>query len=289
MTNWGRWGSEDERGAANLIDAEAVRRGVACIRTGEVIPLALPMRSGHGSPIVGRPPLQHFMLRAGADYAAGRPERGGFGFADDCVLMPTHGATHVDALSHVWQEGQMYNGYGAETVGSGGARRCGIEKAGPILTRGMLLDLVPPGRTSLAPGERIGAAALQDAAEAAGVDLGPGDALLVRTGWSEAWQREEVSIESWPGLDRDCARWIAERDIAVVGADNLAVEVFPSSDPACQVPLHIALIRDRGVYLCELLDLGALAASGRVEFLLVIAPLPLVGAVGSPVNPVAVL
>jgi kynurenine formamidase len=278
---WGRWGDADERGAANLVDAAATLRGVGCVRTGEVIGLATPLRSGAGSPVVGRPPLQHFMLRDGADYAGGRPERGGFGFADDCVLLATHGGTHVDALSHVFRDGRMYNGFAASEVGSAGARTCGIEKAGPLVTRGILADF-----GDLEPGEAITAERL---AAAVDVEPEPGDALLVRTGWTAAWLRDEADVSAWPGLDRGCADWIADRDIAVVAADNIAVEAFPSSDPDCQMPLHVALLRGRGVYFCELLDLDALAATGRSTFLFVLSPLPLVGAVGSPVNPVAVL
>lgn len=290
MSNWGRWGDDDERGALNLVDADAVRRGIACVRTGEVLSLAAPIRPGAGSTVVGRPPVQHFMLRDGGDYAGGRPERGGFGFADDCVMLATHGTTHVDALSHVWRDGLIYNGFPSAEIGSSGARRCGIERIGPIVTRAVFVDMVPQGDQALAPGKAIGAADLIDAVARSGVSgPEPGDALLVRTGWTEAWQRGEATVESWPGLDADCAEWIAERDIALVGADNVAVEAFPSSDPDCQVPLHIALLRDRGVPLCELLDLAALAASRRSECLLMIAPLPVQGAVGSPVNPVAVL
>jgi kynurenine formamidase len=204
-------------------------------------------------------------------------------------VIATHGGTHVDALSHVWQDGVMYNGFAASKVSSAGAEVCGIEKAGPMVTRGVLVDLVPEGRSCLEPGEAIGVDRLTGAVAASGVEPEPGDALLVRTGWTEAWLREEAPADRWPGLDRDCAEWIAERDVAVVGADNIAVEVFPSSVAECQVPLHIALLRDRGIYFCELLMLERLASRGRADFLFVIAPLPLVGAVGSPVNPLAVL
>jgi kynurenine formamidase len=289
VSAWGRWGKDDQRGAANLIDAGAVRRAVATVRTGEVLSLALPFRRETSSSAVGRPPLQHFMLRDGADYAAGRPERGGFGFADDCVMMATHGGTHLDALSHVWQDGLMYNGFPASSVSSSGARACGIEQVGPLVTRAIFVDLVEDGQECLPAGEAIGAERLAVAVAATENEPQPGDALLLRTGWTEAWTDTKLEADRWPGLDRDCAGWIAERDIAIVGADNVAVEVFPSSDPDCQVPLHVALLRDRGIYFCEMLRLQELAARDRSEFMLVLSPLPIDGAVGSPLNPVAIL
>jgi kynurenine formamidase len=289
MKNWNRWGVDDQRGAANLVDADAVRRGIAAIRDGRPISLAAAIVPNRGFGVVGRPDPQHFMLRDGGDYAAGRPERGGFGFADDWVAMPTHGVSHLDALSHVWESGLMYNGHPANSVTSKGAGRCGIENVGPLVTRGVLVDLVGPDEPWLPPGEPVGADRLAAALAAGAVELQPGDALLVRTGWLGAAAAGAADATAWPGLDADCADLLAAADVAIVGADNVGVEVFPSTVPGCQVPLHLALVRGCGVYFSELLDLDALAATGRDTFLLVLAPLPLVGAVGSPVSPVAVV
>jgi kynurenine formamidase len=286
------FGAHDERGALNLIDSSATLRGLACASTGTVVPLSLSTAPGEAPIAPMRTPLQHFMARDGGDYAAGLPERPGFGFADDSILLACHGTTHLDALSHVWQDGVMYNGFSASEVTSRGARRCGIEKSGPFVTRGFLVDAVPPGRVGLDPGETVPLSVLLGALD--GLSPEPGDALLLRTGWIARW-REDPSIgaSTWPGLDTDCIDWILDSGFALVGADTIGVEVCPSTDPACSSPLHIALIRDNGVYFMELLDLDALslalAAAGRREFLLVAAPMPLHQAVGSPVAPVAVL
>lgn len=288
----GRFGPGDERGALNLVDGEAVRRGLASAALGTVIPLAQPIGAG-SAPIAGmRTPPVHFMSRDGGDYAAGLPERPGFGFADDSILLACHGATHLDALAHVWQDGVMYGGFSSNEVTSRGAARCGIDKAGPFVCRGLLVDAAPPGRPAPRPGEPIGVDLLRAALR--GHQPRPGDALLLRTGWTAAWRADpSIGTESWPGLDTDCVSWILESGFALVGADTVGVEVCPSTDPACGSPLHIALIRDNGVYLLELLELDALAtelaALGRRDFLLVVAPLPITRAVGSPVAPVAVL
>src|ERR1700733_10054203 len=133
--NWGRWGSEDQRGSLNLVDEAAVQRGLAAAQQGRPISLGLPMRTGQG-PVAGlRAPMQHFMSRDGGDYAAGLPERPGYGFADDSIIVACHGTSHIDALAHVWRDGLMWNGYPASSVTSRGAARCGIETAGPIVTR----------------------------------------------------------------------------------------------------------------------------------------------------------
>ena len=228
------------------------------------------------------------MVRDGGDYAAGLTEKG-FGFADDCVVLSTHGNTHLDALSHVWQDHRMWNGHSADHVTSHGARRCAIDGVGPIVTRGILVDLAGPDGPSDHDEHAIGLTELTAAVEATGSRPEEGDALLVRTGWLARWRSGQATEARWAGLDPECAEWIDERGFVLVGADNIAVEAGPSPDPADAAPLHVELIRNRGIHLMELVDLEALAATGRSEFLLVIAPLPLVGGVGSPVNPVAVL
>jgi kynurenine formamidase len=287
MTSWGRWGQRDEQGATNLLSAETVLEAIAEVRTGEVLRLAAPIAGGHGFGLVGRPDPVHLMIRDGGDYAAGLPERGGFGFADDMLTVPTHGVTHLDALSHVWCEGLMYNGIPATSVTSRGARRLGIEKIPPIVTRGVFVDAAEQGMRTAA--EPIHVGELRSLLEAAEVELRAGDALLMRTGWLAAAQTGQTDASAWGGLHFDCGPWLAKRDVVLVGADNPGVEAFPSGDPDCQVPMHLELIRGHGVLLSEFLDLELLAAAGRATFLFTIAALPLVGGVGSPVVPLAIL
>ena len=287
--NWGRWGPEDERGALNHIGAEQVRRATALVQTGEVMRLAQMLSSKTPVPS-HRCGLQHFMNRDGGDYAAGARRPGGFQFAEDSVMMPLHIGTHIDALCHAWYDDQLYNGYLGDSIRSNtGATRLGVEKMPPVVTRGVLLDLVRLHGRVLAPGEVIGVADLEAAAAAAGVQPGRGDAVLLRTGWLEAQAgvaRPSFDIE--PGIDVAAALWLVQREVALIGADNFAVEVLPF--PEGQVfPVHQCLIRDHGVPLLEGLMLDPLVASGRHEFLFMASVLPIVGATGSPVAPVVVL
>jgi len=282
---WGRWGADDERGALNRITQESIMRAVGTVQSGDAISLAVDIVPGGGPHFKGRSPMQHFMTRHGGDYAAGLKEPG-FGFADDYVLLATHGTTHLDALSHVWRDGLMWNGISANTVTSRGAARCGMEKVGPIVTRAVYVDLADEEATA----ERaISVDELVSAVAATGISPSDGDALMVRTGWLSRWRDGRASEEHWTGLDAECAEWIDEQGFVWVGADNIAVEYGPSPDPSDAAPLHVELIRNRGIYLVELLDLEPLRDLGRSEFMVTLAPMPLVGGVGSPVNPVALL
>jgi kynurenine formamidase len=285
--NWARWGTDDERGALNLVDETARRRGLDAVSQALPISLGLPVETGASPRALIRPDVQHLMLRDGGDYAAGLPERPGYGFADDLLILACHGTTHLDALSHVWQDGLMWNGFPSSEVTSRGARRSGVETVGSILTRGIFLDLA----ADRAPddGQPIEAAELDAALDRAGVLPQAGDALLVRTGWLARWRTGHASETSWPGLGLSCVELVERHQFALVGADNIAVEVEPSTDPTCAMPLHVSLMRDRGVFFLELLDLEELASHKASTFLLVVAPLRIVGGSGSPVAPLAVL
>ena len=287
---WNRWGPDDEKGALNFIGPEEVKRASGLVRTGEVLRLAQLLSSKTPVP-AHRCGLQHFMGRDGGDYAvAGSKRPGGFQFAEDTVVMPLHIGTHMDALCHAWYDDKLYNGYLGDTIRSTtGAARLGIEKMPPIFTRGVLLDFVKLKGRVLAPGESINRADMDAAALAAGVKVGRGDAVLLRTGWLEAQKgvkHPDFNVE--PGINVEAATWLVERDVAMVGADNYAIEAMPFPEGKV-FPVHQMLIRDFGMPLLEGLMLDPLVAAGRHEFLFVASALPIVGATGSPLSPVAVL
>jgi kynurenine formamidase len=281
---WGRWGETDQRGAANLIDEAAVARAFAAVR--DYRPISLAASLSARSPVApNRQPMTHFFTRDGGDYVAGRrTEVEDMGFADDYVLLGGHGTTHIDALSHVWSKGKMYNNFDAAQVTSSGAAVLGVENIGPIVTRGILLDAAAePQRSS-----RINPERLTELLSAASVTPQPGDALLVRTGWAQHKHETPGGLGAEIGLTRSCSEWLAGYDLAVVGADNLGIEVA-ERHPGGAPPLHVSLIRDRGVYMLELLDLEELAAASRPEFMLVLNPLPIQGGTGGPCAPVAIV
>jgi kynurenine formamidase len=287
--NWGRWGPDDELGALNVIDNARVLDAVRLARSGTVLSLGQPLGPQTPTPKHRRPPAR-FMDRDAGDYAAGAHAPGGFRFAEDTVMAPAHSGTHIDALAHVWTGDELYNGHpAAATRSTRGAQRCGADKLRPIVTRGVLLDVTPFTNPALGVGTQVGASQLEQAAAEAGVTPGTGDAVLIRTGWlTRASHNPELFFSGEPGINLDAARWLTERDVAVVGSDNFAIECLPAPNGAA-FPVHLHLIWRHGVPLIEGLTLDALADAEAGEFLFVASPLELVGSTASPLCPIAVL
>lgn len=292
--NTGRWGEDDERGAANLIDAEKVRSAAAAIGQGRVYPLGREIPAASKLASRGRPAPQHFMSLDGGDYAAGVRLPGDQRYADDTLIIPTHATTHVDALCHFWADDRLYNDHPSTRVRSYGATRCGIENLGGVATRGILLDFPALFEVEhLAGGQEIGVADIDRCLAAADLRIEPGDCVAIRTGWPLVHERDEDAYHaSAPGIGAEAALHLARADIAMVAADTMAVEVQNAdgtySGGAPAPPAHKILIRDFGIYMLELLDLSALAADGVREFMFVLAPLLVSGGTGSPVNPIAI-
>lgn len=277
----------DERGALGLIGPEQVRAAAGLVRTGRVVDLGMALGPQTPAP-AHRHGLVRFMTRDGGDYAAGAKRPGGFQFAEDTVLLPTHIGTHVDALAHVWHDDTLYNGHPQETIRSTtGAQRCGADKLGPIVARGVVLDLARD--RELHAGDAIDAAALAHEADAQGLVLAPGDVVLVRTGWlGRTGGSAQTYYDGEPGIDVSAARWLADAGVAAIGCDNFAVEPLPFAQGEA-FPVHQLLLRDRGVALIEGVVLDELAGLADGPFLFVALPLALVGSTASPLNPVAVL
>lgn len=279
-SNWGRWGATDERGTLNLLTPTIVQQAAGLVKTGKVYSLAMPLEA-EGP----QWPSRHKTWRV----TTFRNPPGERGSADDVVAMHSHSGTHMDALCHIWYDNQLFNGYSAaDHVTSTGATRNAIHNVPFIVGRGLLLDIAGwKGVDHLELGEAITAADLDACAAAQGVTVQPGDLLLLRTGWMHIFHSDRALYnQGEPGIDTSTIPWLKAHDIVAICADNQAIEVF-SEMPPPELPVHAAAIRDLGIYLVENLNLDALAADKVYECLLVISPLPLTGAIGSPVNPIA--
>jgi kynurenine formamidase len=278
--NWGRWGSDDERGAVNLVTPEKVMAACRRPQTGVVYQLGIDLK--RDAPVGGNriAPL-HFMTQDGGDFAAlGRHD---WGTADDYMVLATQGTTHVDGLAHVWSGGQLYNGYPYTEVRSSGAGKLGLEKLGGMVTTAHLFDVShlqgenPPELTPELVEQML--STRQTRPEA-------GDAMLFRTGWMESALQGDAEDARFPVVALSMGEWFADNDIAIVGADNIAVEA--TGRRGVLPPLHKILVRDLGVTMMELLHLRAPAEDGVETGMLVVAPLRISRGVGSPVNPLLV-
>ncbi|MDQ2627320.1 cyclase family protein [Mycolicibacter senuensis] len=315
VRNWGRWGDDDELGTLNLITPEKVAAAAALVRHGKVFPLGVDFgSSGPQGAFQFRHNPIHVMTVDGGDVhtlAQYGPEwqrnvvaqqlseffvDNPFRFNDDMIVMPLQAATQWDALSHVYYDDRLYNGFPAGSVTSLGAYHCGIDKVDGkgITSRGVLLDAVAHrgAETFLELGTPITPDELDDIARAQQVTIEPGDIVLVRTGWWQRFSQTGDGAEPGAGLDWRCATWLHQHDVAAVAADNLMVENPVSGVEGTFLPMHMLCLRDMGLMLGEYWDLGALAADcaadGVYEFQLVAPPLRVTGGVGSPVNPIAI-
>jgi kynurenine formamidase len=293
VRSWGRWGDDDERGTINLITAEHVVGAAALVRTGKVFELGIAIDASTPQPGDLRTRPMVLMAETGAD----QDFPGGFRYADDYVFMALQAATQWDALAHVHYDDRLYNGFPASSVSPHGARRCGIDRLGPgPVGRGVLLDLPrEDGVDWLDAGRAVQPDDLDRAARRHGVDVRPGDIVLLRTGWRRRYLvegRVPDVMRKEAGLGMACAGWLRAHDIAALACDNWAVEVVPSEERGAMLPLHLVLIRDLGLTIGEMFDLEALAddcaADGVYEFFFCGPPLKFTGGVGSPLNPLAI-
>ncbi|MEU1907261.1 cyclase family protein [Streptomyces hygroscopicus] len=295
VNNWGRWGAADEIGTLNLITDAVVREAAATVRTGRRVALAVPLRQDgiQTGMITGRVNPLHTMIAVNFEMFG----PGTVATSDDAVTMGLQAGTHWDGLAHVSHSGRIYNGRPADSITTHHrAAFSGIEKAGPIVSRGVLLDVARArGVERLPEGHTVTPEDLDVAEELAGTKVRPGDITLVRTGQIQrylAGEKEAYAFPS-PGLSLRTPEWFHARDVAAVANDTLTFEVFPPEIENLWMPVHALDLVEMGMLQGQNWNLEELseacAEEGRYAFLLSAPPEPFVGGAGAPVAPVAIL
>jgi kynurenine formamidase len=287
ISNWGRWGKEDQRGALNFITAEKRAAAARLAQSGEIVSMSLPL-STKTTP-ENPQPVQHMMLHAGGNAIASL----------DYFAIAPHGMafTHLDALCHVFWQGKMYNGFSSSEVGRFGARKCAIDVTRDgVVTRGVLLDIPKAKNVDwLEPRDAIYPEDLDAAEKHHRLRVEEGDVLMIRTGRHKRRAAKgpwDPRREGLPGLDASCLQWLHERRIAILGCDAVS-DIAPSPYGAeMGLPIHVGTLVIMGIHLIDNADLEAVSAAAakhnRYEFLFAMAPLILEQATASPVNPLAV-
>ena len=289
----GKWGPDDQRGAANYITQAKVVEAASLITEGKIYELGHTYEES--MPKGGRT----FKLSILGSGPSG-PKNSLVGNVDFFAGDIGQIGTQFDALGHVGYRGEgpmedddFYNGFkGSEVYSTSGLKKLGVENARPFFTRGVLIDVADyKGVERLDQGYEITVADLQGSLDKQGVSIKEGDVVLIRTGHSKLWDTDGDTYYDWtgePGIGVLAASWLVEQKVVIVGSDNFGIEVIPFSEGATNWPVHMFLLKDSGVHLLESMDLEELHEAGLYEFAFMFSPLPIKGGTGSPGNPIAI-
>jgi kynurenine formamidase len=293
LSNWGRWGKDDQMGAVNLITPEKRKQALRSVREGASFSMA--RNAEFEKSVDNTTPIERKMTRTGVvDATKGVPETGGSG---DTFFISYHGYvhTHMDSLCHFFYKGKMYNGYSQQEVTENGAAKNSILNfKNGIVTRAVLFDIPRlKGVDYLEPGTKIYPEDLDAWEKKARVRVEPGDVVLIRTG---RWARRDtkgpwsISDAGLAGLYMTSAKWLKSRDVAILGSDA-AQDVRPSGVDEIQQPIHLLVLVAMGMPIFDNLDLELVAREAakrqRWEFLVTASPAAVPGATGSVLNPIA--
>jgi kynurenine formamidase len=280
-----RWGPGDQRGSANHMKAETVLRAAKLIRAGEVIELGHVLNAA--MPFFG---TRRFDVHTKRTFMNPQSNRRG---SNEELVVSEIGqvGTQLDGFAHQTIGNSMYNCFKVdETATRNGFGKLGIENAGALVTRGVLIDVAAFKGVDILPDNyEITAPDLEQALEKDTLKLQSGDAVIINTGWGKLWGKDNARYaKGCPGIGVAAAEWLAKQDPMLVGADNFSVEVSPNPDLKVSLPVHQIMLVVNGIHLVENLKLDELTAKRIHEFAFIVQPLKVQGGTGSTVAPIAV-
>lgn len=263
---------------------DLIGRGIQVFDLGRPLFVGMPQSHNH-------PQFMHTLPRRHGDMV----RADGGSAANDLIVMGTHVGTHLDALAHVSQLGKLYGGVDAAKAAHGGRfMEHGVHTVEPMVRRGVLLDVPAAlGTDACDAAYEITPADLDGTVAHQNITVAPHDVVLIRSGWG---RRFEESAESYagtntgvPGVGEAGAQWLARHQVHAAGADTTAFERLAPGRSHSVLPAHRVLLVEAGIYLIESLALEQLAAAQIHEFTLIVVPMNIIGATGSPVRPLAVV
>lgn len=214
--------------------------------------------------------------------------------ANDIIVTGTHVGTHIDAPAHIAQDARLLGGVSADAAVEGGKYYgLGIHGFRPMASRGVMLDIPAAlGIDGCDPGYEVTVDDIEKSLQLSGTQMADCEVALIRTGWGQFFGDTTLypgQISGAPGVGEAAARWLVAHGIRAVGSDTIAFERIAPKVGHASLPVHRILLVEAGVHIIETLNLEELAAAGVHEFLLVLAPLAIVGATGAPVRPLALV
>jgi kynurenine formamidase len=283
-----KYGADDTLGAINNLSAEKVLQAARLVTTGKAYRLGV--QTGPDSPAY--PPRSYSMTVLQLDDGTGTPLGTNQATGNDDLMNLWMGiGSQIDGLGHMGENHVYYNGtHARDFVTPKGLTKFSIDALPPIVSRGVLLDMTRVlDQNPVAEGTAVNQPQIEQAARAAGLEIESGDVVLLHTGWLDVMDEDPTRfMTGQPGLGMSGARYLAERGVVAVGADNWALEVIPAEKEGEMFPVHPELLAKNGVYILENMDTRALAEDGVTEFLFVLGQPRFVGAVQAVINPVAI-
>jgi kynurenine formamidase len=284
-----RYGPDDQRGAGNELTPERTMAALRLPTRGEVIELAPVMTADMPGP-AGRA-WNQLILADGAleQHTDDVSQWSGF---EEFVTHSYHVGCHVDGLCHNGIAGRAYNGWHyTDFFARTGVTKLGAENMRPWVTRGVCLDIAAiVGEEMLESGFAVTPAHAEQACERQGVTVGPGDAVLLHTGWMSLWNEDtERFLSGEPGCGWDLAHWLTDRRVSLLGADNWAFEVIPFEIPSRAFVVHQHLLAETGTYILENVRTSDLVAGDHSEFLFLLSPIKGKGSTGALAAPLAIV
>lgn len=280
-----KWGAGDQRGSGNMMKAEVVLRAAKLIKNGEIFELGALLSPDPKEAFINAGRV--FNIYTKPSLPAPNERR-----ANEELVVTELGqiGTQFDAFAHQMWGDSFYNCFKLADIGTrSGFKKLGVENVGTLMTRGVLIDVAAMKGVDMLPDSYvITRDDLEQALTKANQKLQPGDAVIVRTGWSKLMGKENQRYGSVPpGLGIAAAQWLIAQEPMLIAADNCCVEVRPS-EPGYSLPVHAMMLIQHGIHLIENLELEKLAAARAYEFAFIVQPLKIKGATGSAVAPIAI-
>jgi kynurenine formamidase len=291
------WGPEDQIGRLNLITPESRQKVMQVSDFTRMYDLSVDYFIGMPSwTAAGDPSYQIWMTHTPSGNIVENPmnmtreNNELVGYSGDAFSMYTHTGTHIDALNHYGYHGEIWNGFNEKDhLGSRHWEVCGTEKFPPIIARGVLIDVAGYKGVDVLPDSYgIGKNDIIETLESQNVSIEKGDVVMIRTGRMTVWPDRDKYLNNSPGINVEAAEYLAEQGAMVIGADNIALEQLPSAElPGNWQPVHIYLFCEVGIPIIEVLWLEELAKDKIYEVGFVATNMPLKGATGAPLRPIA--